>query len=239
MYSGRAKFHLERDGRFLLSEGRARLLELIREGGSLQAAASGMDMSYRHAWGIIRKMNEAAGEDLVVSERGGKESGHTELTPAGVEVLREWEARRGFVNMAARYGPKPVLAVDAVLIRGAMVLLVRRKFEPHKGEWVLPGGFMAEGETAQEAVARELLKETGITSRVRGLVGVYSDPGRDPRHHTVSVAYLMEEGAGDPVGGDDAAEARFFPLDDLPPLGFDHDDIVGAALEMAPADAGG
>ncbi len=174
-------------------------------------------MSYRHAWGIIRKMNEAAGEDLVVSERGGKESGHTELTPAGVEVLREWEARRGFVNMAARYGPKPVLAVDAVLIRGAMVLLVRRKFEPHKGEWVLPGGFMAEGETAQEAVARELLEETGITSGVRGLVGVYSDPGRDPRHHTVSVAYLMEEGAGDPVGGDDAAEARFFPLDDLPP----------------------
>jgi len=232
MYSGKAKFLLEKDGDFLLSEGRARLLTLIRERGSLRAAAGEMGMSYRHAWGIVKRMNEAAGTELVVSERGGKESGRSHLTGEGEEALSQWEARSRFVDMAARYGPKPALAVDAVLFRDGRVLLVRRKHEPFKGSWVLPGGFMRAGETVEAAVSRELSEETGISSRPVALVGLFSDPGRDPRHHTISAAYIMEEGMGEPLGADDAQEARFFPLGKLPHLGFDHDDILKKALKM-------
>ncbi len=129
-----------------------------------------------------------------------------------------------------RYPPGPKLTVDAVWIRRGRVLLVRRGREPFRGRWAFPGGFVEVGETMEAAVSRELLEETGLEARPRGVVGVFSRPDRDPRGHSVSVAYRMVGRAGTPVGGDDAAEAAWVPVERATTLAFDHDEILRAAL---------
>ena len=86
------------------------------------------------------------------------------------------------------------------------------------------------GESCESAVRRELLEETGLRATVSGLVGVYSDPKRDPRAHLVSVAFRLTVTGGRLLGADDAAEARWWPLDDLPRLASDHRRIVRDAL---------
>jgi len=125
----------------------------------------------------------------------------------------------------------PKLTVDGVVIRNGKILLIRRKNEPFKGRWALPGGFVEYGETVEEAVMREVAEETGLATEIDGIAGVYSDPGRDPRGHTISIAYLLSpKDDSEPEGGDDAAEAKFFDVNELPPLAFDHDRIIKDAL---------
>jgi len=130
--------------------------------------------------------------------------------------------------------PRPALTVDvAVLVREApvRVLLIQRAEPPFAGEWALPGGFVEEGETVVAAAARELVEETAIEAKELSLLGVYSAPGRDPRGWTVSIAYLLAlDGELAARGGDDAAAARWFALDELPPLAFDHAQIVSEAI---------
>lgn len=124
----------------------------------------------------------------------------------------------------------PALTVDAVLLKADGVLLVRRGREPFKGEWALPGGFVEVGERMEDAVRRELVEETGLKGDIVDLLGVYSDPKRDPRGHTVTVVYLLKvSGIVDVRAGDDAAEAKWFPLDKLPDLAFDHARILDDA----------
>lgn len=120
----------------------------------------------------------------------------------------------------------PFPTVDIVLYRqGRGVLLIERRNPPHG--WALPGGFIDYGESAEQAAVREALEETGLVVRLTGLLGVYSDPGRDPRFHTLSVAFTAEsDDSREPQAGDDAAGARFFLLDELPTLAFDHRRIV-------------
>jgi 8-oxo-dGTP diphosphatase len=109
--------------------------------------------------------------------------------------------------------------VIAELPDGAIVL-VRRKHPPPG--WALPGGFVEAGESAAAAARREFQEETGLDVELSELFHVYADPARDPRGPTLGVVYLGRA-AGVPVGADDAAEARAFPLDALPaPLAFDH-----------------
>jgi uncharacterized protein len=120
----------------------------------------------------------------------------------------------------------PALSVDAAVVRGDSILLVKRGREPYKGTWCLPGGFVAAGEKVEAAALRELAEETGLHATLGPLVGVYSDPARDPRHHTVGIVFLANAPRGEPRAGDDAAEARFWPLAKLPPLAFDHAAIV-------------
>jgi len=121
----------------------------------------------------------------------------------------------------------PLPTVDVVIyFPGNGVVLVERKNPPHG--WALPGGFVDWGETCEAAAVREAHEETGLTVELTGLLGVYSDPARDPRGHTLSVVYTAQ--ALEPVqlrAGDDAAKAAVFPLDSLPPLAFDHSKILG------------
>jgi 8-oxo-dGTP diphosphatase len=120
----------------------------------------------------------------------------------------------------------PKLATDGIVLLGEGVVLVRRGRPPFEGAWALPGGFVDEGEDPLDAVVREVREETSLDARVTGLVGVYGAPDRDPRHHTVSAVYELRA-RGEPRGGDDAAEARAFPRDALPPkLAFDHARIL-------------
>ena len=121
----------------------------------------------------------------------------------------------------------PVPTVDALIhIPGRGVVLVERLNEPYG--WALPGGFVDYGEPAELAAIREAKEETGLTVELTGLLGVYSDPARDPRQHTLSVVYLAQ--AVDPdelAAGDDAKGVGVFPLAQLPsPICFDHARIL-------------
>jgi 8-oxo-dGTP diphosphatase len=119
----------------------------------------------------------------------------------------------------------PVLAADAIMepVPGC-VLLIRRK-NPPTG-WALPGGFVEVGESVEDAVRREIIEETGLTLGEVVQMHTYSAPGRDPRLPTVTVIFAARA-SGTPVAGDDAAEARLFPLDALPPdLCFDHRQVL-------------
>ena len=112
------------------------------------------------------------------------------------------------------------------------VLLVRRGGEPFAGEWAFPGGFLRNDESAEQGALRELLEETSLTpSSPIVEFGVFSDPDRDPRERVITIAWYALVKPSEVAGGDDAAEARWFPVDMLPPLAFDHDRIFSAAME--------
>lgn len=135
--------------------------------------------------------------------------------------------------------PRPALTADVVAVRDASgafeVLLIERGHGPFKGQWALPGGFVDEYEQAEDAARRELAEETGIVwTGELTLLGVFGKRGRDPRGWTVATAFLARVGeAGVHAGaGDDAADVRWFPLDALPPVAFDHDDIIAVAREL-------
>jgi 8-oxo-dGTP diphosphatase len=134
--------------------------------------------------------------------------------------------------------PRPTVAADSVVLAsredGLSLLLICRGGEPFKGSWALPGGFVEQDEPLADAAVRELREETGIELPADAVIqlGAYGDPARDPRGWAVSVVYLaMLAQAPDPTGGDDAAEARWWPLDALPEeLAFDHAQIIRDAL---------
>lgn len=112
------------------------------------------------------------------------------------------------------------------------VLLVKRAFDPDKGLWALPGGFMNMDETVEQCAVRELFEETGC--KIKGELhqfGVYSDPGRDSRGRVVTVAFYALAAMISVSGKDDATEARWFAVNSLPPLAFDHAKIIADAVK--------
>ena len=121
----------------------------------------------------------------------------------------------------------PLVSVDAVIEMidrpDSPIVLIERRHEPLG--WALPGGFVDVGETLEQAVAREALEETSLHISLRGLLGCYSDPARDPRGHTVSVVYVASA-YGEPKAADDARQAGLFDPANPPPLAFDHARIV-------------
>lgn len=124
----------------------------------------------------------------------------------------------------------PSLTVDAVILKDREIVLIRRKREPFRGQYALPGGFVEYGETVDAALRREVLEETGLVVEVQSLVGVYSDPRRDPRGHVVSVVFTAAIVGGALAGGSDAAKAMLWDVTKLPPLAFDHAQIIRDAL---------
>ena len=109
----------------------------------------------------------------------------------------------------------PALAVDAAVKRGDSILLIQRKYPPMQGYWGLPGGFVERDEDPLIAVLRELEEETGMIGENPELLMVMGNPTRDPRKHIVSIVYEVEVKNGEPQAGDDAADARFWPLEEV------------------------
>ncbi len=211
--------------KFLLSNGRAKLLKVIDETGSLTKSASRMKMSYRDAWGRIQKINKAVGTDVVVSERGGREGGRTALTEAGKNILKIYLEKEKMVEKALNF-PSPCLTVDGIIFYKNKIVLIKRKNHPFKNYYALPGGFVNCGETVENAVIREASEETGFETRIKDLLGVYSDPMRDPRGHTVTIVYELNVIAGKMKPGSDAEDVKLFSLNNLPELAFDHQKIL-------------
>jgi 8-oxo-dGTP diphosphatase len=120
----------------------------------------------------------------------------------------------------------PALAVDVVIKLRGGVVLVRRKNEPYRGRWALPGGFVEYGERVEEAAVREAREETGLRVKLQRLLGVYSDPDRDPRGHTVSICYLARKVGGRLRSGSDAKDVAVFRKIPWGELAFDHAQIL-------------
>lgn len=135
--------------------------------------------------------------------------------------------------------PRPAVTADCVVfgIDGdiAKVLLIERGNEPFKGKWALPGGFMEIGETAEECARRELYEETGMDCAGLTQFHTFSDVHRDPRERVVSIAFYTITEISEVAGRDDAAKARWFPLDGIPELAFDHEKILGMAMRLCAA----
>ncbi len=120
----------------------------------------------------------------------------------------------------------PRLAVDGVLLLDGRLMTVLRGREPFQGIHALPGGMVELGERTEAAIVREMEEETGLRVAVEGFVGVYSDLRRDPRGHTVSVAYVLRAVGGRSVAGSDAAGLDLVDPRNLPTMAFDHAQIV-------------
>jgi 8-oxo-dGTP diphosphatase len=121
----------------------------------------------------------------------------------------------------------PALTADCVVVDARnRVLLVRRKHPPFKGQYALPGGFVDIGETVEDACRRELMEETGVKVGKVQLLGVYSDPGRDPRGHICTVAFLARVRSSRAKAGDDAAAAEWVENWSKIDLAFDHAKIL-------------
>jgi 8-oxo-dGTP diphosphatase len=156
-------------------------------------------------------------------------------------------AERAFLDSYdPRDFPPMAVTVDVAILtvrQGQLsVLLVRRGVHPHRGRWALPGGFVGEREDLETAARRELAEESGVGAGAHlEQLACYGSPRRDPRMRVVSVAYLaLIPDPARPTAGTDAAEARFWPVDDLragakPALAFDHDQILADAVERARA----
>jgi len=142
--------------------------------------------------------------------------------------------------------PHPAVTADCIVFgrrNGApCVLLIERRHDPCRGMWAFPGGFMEINETAEAAARRELMEETGLRAGSLHQVGAYTAVERDPRERVITVAYCTAvEGTPAVAGADDAARAEWFPLTSLPPLAFDHAEILrdtlaryAQALQLSP-----
>jgi len=122
------------------------------------------------------------------------------------------------------------LAVDGVVIHERKVLLIKRKYEPFKGAWCLPGGFIRLDERIEEAVIREIKEETGIDVEVKELLGIFDSIRRDPRGRVISIAFLCEPKTLGLKTSGETEDAGWFTIDELPDMGFDHKEIIEKAI---------
>jgi len=117
------------------------------------------------------------------------------------------------------------LTVDAIIPYKGKILLIKRKNEPFKDYYALPGGIVEYGEKVEDALLREVEEEVSLRGKIYKLVGIYSDPARDPRGHFVSACFIVIP-EGEPEAGSDAKDIGLFSLDSLPELAFDHSKMI-------------
>lgn len=137
-------------------------------------------------------------------------------------------------NFCYKY-PRPAVTTDCVIFGhdGAVMklLLIKRGNEPYKDKWAFPGGFLNMDESAEEGIKREVKEETGLNLDGVEQIHTFTNPDRDPRGRVITIAYFAKIEIREVKGGDDAKEARWFNLDSLPELAFDHDQILKMALD--------
>jgi len=127
--------------------------------------------------------------------------------------------------------PRPAVTADIIILKKSIdqqfILLIERKHPPFEGMWALPGGFMEMDETLEAAALRELREETGITGVELKQFRTFSKVDRDPRHRTITTVFIgFTDDTISPVAGDDAANLQWFSTDKLPPLAFDHGEVM-------------
>lgn len=131
--------------------------------------------------------------------------------------------------------PHPAVTTDCVIFGlkddELNVLLIERGNEPYKGKWAMPGGFLNPEETAEEGALRELKEETGLDIPFVQQFHTFTDPHRDPRERIISIGFYTFMEIREVRGGNDAADAKWFPINNLPPLAFDHEEMLNKALE--------
>ncbi len=210
----------------ILNERGVGMLRAVWDHGSVDGAASGLHISSDDLITRLDAMAETVGGPLyhVDSEGGDKLS----LTPEGEMLLTEYETKLKLTQRFLKYGTWPPITADGILYTEKGILLINRGNEPFQGYWALPGGFLDMGETIEDTLVREMKEETGLDVEIVKVVGVFSRPDRDPRGQTVSTAFhvKLKDENQEPVAGDDAADFRFFSLDELPKLAFDHEEII-------------
>lgn len=131
--------------------------------------------------------------------------------------------------------PHPSVTTDCVIFgfdgEQVKVLLIQRGFDPYKGYWAFPGGFLEMTESAEEGAKRELMEETGMDTTFVKQFHTFSTPDRDPRERVITVAYYSLVRMSEVKGMDDAAQAKWFSLDEVPKLAFDHEEMLRIAKE--------
>ncbi len=131
--------------------------------------------------------------------------------------------------------PHPAVTADCVIFsydgNDIKVLLIQRGNDPYKGKWAFPGGFMNIDETAEQCAIRELKEETGLKDVVLEQFFTFTNINRDPRERVISIAFMGIAKSSEIKGNDDAIDARWFSLNKIPDLAFDHDLILKKALE--------
>lgn len=119
----------------------------------------------------------------------------------------------------------PFMAVDIIILYKGQIVLIKRKNPPFENKFALPGGFIEVGETVEKAAAREAKEETMLDIKIYNLVGIYSEPTRDPRGHVISICFLAL-GDGLLKAGSDAKDIKLFNLSEIPQLAFDHNQMI-------------
>jgi 8-oxo-dGTP diphosphatase len=134
--------------------------------------------------------------------------------------------------------PRPIVTVDAAVFdisshpHPQRILLIKRGNEPFKGQWAIPGGFIEMDEELADAAARELAEETGLTNVKLQQLQTFGKPGRDPRGRNITVVFWGTTDKTEIHPGDDAAEAKWFEINNLPEnLAFDHNEVAAIAIE--------
>lgn len=223
-YALRAEPVLTKDGHDLLDLEDLRLLVLLRDGGA-EGAAQSLHVTEGTVRRRVRRIESRAGEKVL--DRGT-------LLPSGTELIESMELYVRLLDAQVEHlWRKPSLTCDGLVLREGKALLVKRGREPFRGCLALPGGFVEYGESTEDCVVREVREETGLDTEVVRLIGAYSEMGRDPRGHFVTLLYLLRERGGALKAGDDAESAGFFDVADLPDMAFDHERMIREGLRAA------
>ncbi len=216
-YPGNERFSLEPsfdllyDGRMLISEKELRILKKHLDGQDADSSSlAAVDSRFKSVVGVP-----------ALGERKGT------LTPECLNAISIFEIKAHLSREQLVHRWKsPSVAADSLVYLDGKILLIRRRKDPYKDYYALPGGILDEDETLEECAVRELYEETGLKGTVAGLLDVFSDPKRDPRVRMVSAIFVMGKVTGKLKAGDDAADALFVDIGSLPDLAYDHNRAV-------------